>query len=98
MRFVQTISVRAGDGDALANLMTEWHSSQAGVAPGYLGSRLLADRDDPGRYLIVVDFSSAEEAARNNDRSETQEWGARLTDLVDGDPAFGNFDQAHSVG
>ena len=51
---------------------------------GYMGTRLYADREDPGRFLIVADFgvvdpdvSAAEEAARNNDRPETQERARR---------------------
>ena len=48
---------------------------------GYMGIRILADRETPGEYVIVADFgvvdpdvSAADEAARNNERPETQEW------------------------
>jgi hypothetical protein len=92
------MAVRAADGSALADLVSAWHEAEAGVAPGYLGSRLLADRDDPGRFLIVVDFSSPEEAASNNDRAETHEWAGRLLSLIDGDPEYGNFDEVVKVG
>lgn len=95
---MQTMAVRAADRGALADLMTTWHEAEAGRAPGYQGSRLLADRDDPGRYVIVVDFSSAEEAERNNDRQETQEWASNLAGLIDGEPEFGNFDEIGAVG
>ncbi len=98
MRFTQTITVRAADGGALSDLMSSWHQAEAGVAPGYLGSRLFADRDDPGRFVMVVEFSSAEEAASNDDRSETREWASRLQALVDGEPEFANFDLVQSVG
>ena len=98
MRFAQTMAVRAADRGALSDLMSSWHEAEAGVAPGYLGSRLFADRDDPGRFLMVVEFSSAEEAASNNDRSETREWASRLQALIDGEPEFGNFDLVHSLG
>lgn len=98
MRFTQTITVRAADAGALGELMAAWHEAEAGVAPGYLGGRLLADRDDPGRYLITVDFSSAEEAELNNDRAETAEWAAKLMKLVDGDIDWGNYDEVQSVG
>ena len=98
MRFVQTIAVNAADPEALAALMTEWHEAEHGTAPGYQGSRLLADRDHPGRYLMVIDFASAEEAERNNDRPETAQWGAKLTELISSEPLFGNYEEAHSVG
>jgi hypothetical protein len=66
------MTVRATNGQALGDLMAAWHEAEAGKAPGYLGSRLLADRDDPGRFLIVVDFSSFAEAELNNDRAESR--------------------------
>ena len=97
MRFTQTMTVRAADGGALGELMSAWHEAEAGVAPGYLGNRLLADRDDPGRFLLVVDFSSADEAGRNNDRAETREWAGRLLELIDGEPEYGNFDEVLRV-
>lgn len=97
MGFTQMMAVRAADGAALAALMSEWHAAEAGVAPGYQGSRLLADRDDPGRYMVVVYFSSFEEAEQNNDRPETQEWAGRLGALIDGEPEFANFDEVHQV-
>ncbi len=98
MRFVQTISVDASDEKALAALMTDWHTAEAGRAPGYQGSRLLADRDNRGRYMLIVEFSSAEEAERNNDRPETQQWGDKLSALIGADPAFGNFDEVQTLG
>jgi len=97
MRFTQTMAVRAADGKALGDLMEAWHEAEAGVAPGYLGNRLLADRDHPGRFLLVVDFSSAEEAQSNNNRPETREWAGKLMALVDGEPEFGNYDELHRV-
>lgn len=98
VRYVQTMSVQAGDPEALEQLLTTWHEAEAGIAPGYIGSRLLADRDHPGRYMILVDFSSAEEAEKNNDRPETQEWAAKLGALIESDAAFGNFDEVRAIG
>ncbi len=97
MRFVQTITVRTTDEKALAELMTDWHEAEAGRAPGYHGSRLLADRDNPGTYMVVVDFSSADEAQRNNDRPETQQWGEQLAALIESDPVFANFDEIQDL-
>jgi len=98
MGFTQTMTVRAADGKALTDLMSSWHSAEAGSAPGYIGSRLLADRDDPGRFMVVVDFSSFEEAEANNARAETQEWAGRLQAASQGEPEFGNWDAIHTVG
>lgn len=98
MSFTQTITVRAPDADGLAELMRRWHDEQAGVAPGYRGARLLADRDEPGRYVIEVDFTSLEEAQANNDREATRTWAGRLEELVEDAPAYGNFDVAFTTG
>ncbi len=98
MRFVQTMAIEVDDRNALEAMMTEWHETEFGVAPGYLSSRLLADRDHEGRYLLVVEFSSAEAAEQNNDRPETQQWAERMNALLGGEPEFGNYDEAHTVG
>jgi hypothetical protein len=65
-----------------------------------MGTRLLADREHPGQYLIIADFgvvdpdvSAADEASRNNERPETQAWAARLLELVDGTPVYANYDE-----
>jgi hypothetical protein len=64
-----------------------------------MGLRLLADRERPGEYLIIADFgvvdpdvSAADEAARNNERPETQATAARLRALLDDDPEFRHYD------
>ena len=91
MSFTQTIEVTAADEQALSDHMAAWHGEQHGIAPGYVGARILADEAAPGRYLIAVDFSSAEEAARNNDRPETAAWASKLDELTTGAPTFRNF-------
>jgi len=98
MRFIQVMVIRTDDPDAVKAMMGDWHRAEAGVAPGYQGSTLLADRDNPGRYSIRVEFSSFEEAEQNNDRPETQAWATRLGALIDGEPEFGNFDELQTVG
>ena len=86
MRFAQGIRVRCDDPDALVQLLAEWDRGQATTdVMGYIGTRLLADRDDPGCYLILADFAEvdgdltpAEEAERNNQREETERWAQQL--------------------
>ena len=98
MQFVQTIHVKTDDVSALEDLAAGWHETQSGLAPGYQGSRILADRDRPGEYLMVVDFTSAEEAAKNNDREATAEWASKLAVLATEEAEFANYDQVFSVG
>lgn len=86
MSFIQTIRVQATDEAALRDLLTTWHAEQHGVAPGHQRARLLADPAQPGHYLLAVDFSSSEDAQRNNTRPETATWAEQLRALVDAEP------------
>lgn len=90
MSFVQSIAIETDDIQPVHDLVSQWHSEQAGIAPGYQRARILADQDRPGRYVIEVDFSSQEEAEKNNERPETAAWAEKLEGLVNGTPAFTN--------
>jgi hypothetical protein len=106
LNYTQTISVRCDDPDALARLLADWDRDQAASdIMGYIGSHLLADRESPGSYLIVAEFgvvdpevSAAEEAARNNDRPETQEWARRLLEVIEGEPVYRHYDELYRTG
>jgi hypothetical protein len=87
MAFTQIITVKGAEDQALHDHLAKWDTDQAGVAPGYLGSRVLAD-DATGEHIIAVDFSSEEEARRNNDRPETAAWASTLHDLIEGEPEY----------
>lgn len=91
MTFTQTMEVQANDERALHEHVAAWHAEQAGIAPGYQRARVLADTKQSGRYLIEVDFTSPEEAARNNERPETAGWAAKLGELVSGTPEYRDF-------
>ena len=98
MAFTQTMIVRASSPDTLGALLDGWHRDQAGVAPGYQGARVLADRSEPGRFVIEVDFSSEEEARRNSDRPETQAWAGKLREAAEGEPDYHDYDVAYTTG
>lgn len=91
MAFTQIITVQGADEQALHDLVASWDADQAGVAPGYQGARVLAD--DEGRHLVEVDFTSQEQARRNDGRPETQQWADQLRDLVDSEPAYQDLRQ-----
>ena len=101
--FSQTIAVRCADPATLVEMLAQWDLNQATTdIMGYMGTRLLADRENPGRYLIIADFgvidpdvSAADEATRNNERPETQAWAARLLEVVDGEPEYHHYDQLY---
>ncbi len=99
--FSQTIAVHCDDPAPIIELLEQWDLDQASTdIMGYMGTRLLGDRENPGQYLIVADFgvvdpdvSAADEANRNNERPETQAWAARLLELVDDEPHYRHYDE-----
>jgi hypothetical protein len=106
MRFQQGIRVTCGDPDALVQLLVEWDAGQAtSDVMGYIGTRLLADRDEPGTYVILAEFAEvdgdltpAEEAERNNRREETERWAQKLRSLIGGEPVWTHYDELYRTG
>ena len=104
--FTQTMTVRTDDPDALIELARQWDVNQAAAdIMGYMGTRILADRDEPGVYVIEADFgvidpevSALEEAERNNDRAETQQWAEYLQALAEGPPVYRHYDELYRTG
>ncbi len=103
VNFTQIISVRCDDPAPLVALLEQWDIDQASSdIMGYMGVRVLTDREDPDQYLIVADFgvvdpavSAADEADRNNQRPETQATAARLQALVTGEPEYRHYDELY---
>ncbi|HKA93323.1 MAG TPA: hypothetical protein VKE97_05935 [Acidimicrobiia bacterium] len=106
MNFTQIISVRSDDPDTIVQMAADWDRAQAETdVMGYIGAHVLADRDDPGHYLIIAEFaavepgvSAAEEAVRNNERTETQAWAEKLGAVVQEEPAYSHFDELYRTG
>jgi hypothetical protein len=106
VNFTQTISIRSQHPEALIDLAARWDENQAASdILGYIGSRVLADRENPGQYLIVADFGivdpdvpAAEEAMRNNDRPETQLWAQMLREVIEDEPVYRNYDEVYRTG
>ena len=106
MNFSQTISIRSDHPEAIVQLLAEWDLLQADSdVMGYIGTHILSDREDPGHYMIIAEFAAvdidvpaADEAARNNERPETQEWARRLRELIDGEPMYGHWDELYRTG
>jgi hypothetical protein len=106
VNFTQTISVRSDDPDGLVQLLVNWDREQADTdIMGYLGTHVLADRDNQGHYLIIAEFavvepdvSAAEEAARNNERPETKAWARKLLEVIEGEPVYHHYDELYRTG
>lgn len=106
LNFTQIMEVRSEKPEAIVELAAEWDQNQSTMdVMGYIGSFVLADRNDPGRYLIVAEFgvvdpdvSAADEAMKNNDRPETQEWARRLGEVTEGETQFSDYDEIYRTG
>jgi hypothetical protein len=98
--FSQMITVRCDDPQKIIDLVADWDLDQStNDITGYMGTRVMIDRDHLGQYVIIADFgvvdpdvSAVDEAARNNERPETQDWAARLREAIEGDPEYRHFD------
>ena len=96
--WTRSIEIETPDVARVNDLIKRWHHEQGGVAPGYRATRVLADKDRPDTYVIEVEFSSEEEAARNNERAETNEWTASLREILNRDPRYINLTESYSTG
>jgi hypothetical protein len=103
LNFCQTMTVYCDDPAPIIDLLEEWDRNQAAAdIMGYMGIRVLADREERGRYVIIADFgvvdpdvSAADEAMRNNERPETQVTAARMAELIDGAVEYHHYDELY---
>ena len=101
--FTQTISIHCDDPAPIIALLEQWDVDQASAdIMGYMGIRLLADREEPGHYLVIADFGvvdpdvpAADEAARNNERPETQATAAKMLEHAIGEPVYHDYDELY---
>jgi hypothetical protein len=101
--FSQMITVHCDNPERLLEMLAEWDHNQANSdIMGYMGQRVLADREHLGRYVIIADFgvidpnvSAADEAARNNVRPETRSFAERFREVIAGEPEWHHFDEIY---
>ena len=105
-RFIQGIRFKCANPQALVDLLKQYDSNQASMeVMGFIGSRLLCDREHPGNYLIIAEFAevdgertAAEEAMHNSARNETTGWYDKLLAAIDGEPEFFDYDEIYWTG
>jgi len=91
MAFVQTIAFSTSKMDEMMKLMSDW-SDEGSDSPGFRNSRVVKDRDNEDRYLVIVEFDSYEVAMQNSARPETDAFSKRMAELTDAPAVFGNYD------
>ncbi len=97
MAFTQIMEIQTDDIESLQKHVSEWHDDQHGVAPGYERTRILADGDRARTYLIEVEFGTEEEAKRNNEHPETNEWAPKTRALLGAEPSYRNPTEVYTT-
>ncbi|HEX6517460.1 MAG TPA: hypothetical protein VF049_17985 [Nocardioidaceae bacterium] len=88
--FVQIIEYSTSRFDEIETLTEEWRRRHP--ERGYDWLVACADRDKPGSYVTIVQFSSYEDAMRNSEDPLTTEFAEKMAKLTDQPPVFRNLD------
>jgi hypothetical protein len=60
--------------------------------PGFVGLKVLKDRDRENSFLVIAEFESYDLAMQNSARPEVDAFNKEMMALADGPPTFGNYD------
>jgi quinol monooxygenase YgiN len=90
MGFVQIIEVKTSNIDQIQKLDKEWQAATEGKRTA-TRALVTQDRDNPGTYLIIVEFPSYEAAQANNDLPETASFAGQIAGLAESQ-SFRNLD------
>jgi hypothetical protein len=98
--FVQIVEYRTSKPDEVRALGEGYRKEReaaddGSAAPGR--GMACADRDNEGRYFMIVEFASAEAAMENSQRADTSEFAAKMMELCDGPPTFYNLDLLDTI-
>lgn len=90
MSFIQVIEFRTSKVDEVRAAGDEYAKATEGR--NKVRRQLVAeDRDNPGRYFLVVAFDSYEDAMQNSAMPETDAVAKKMAALTDGAPIFYNL-------
>ncbi|MBN0044014.1 hypothetical protein JS756_07800 [Streptomyces actuosus] len=92
VRFAQIIEFETDRIDEIRRLAEEADERFAGREHGPVRRLVLQDRNQPHRYLVVIEFDSHEDAVRNNDDPDTGKLAEQMAALCTRPPAFTDCD------
>jgi len=95
MAFIQVIEFSTQKPDEVRALVDEIRTTTADRGT-VVRADVCTDRDQPGRFVNIVQFESYETAMENSDLPETQDFARRMAELCDGPPRFLNLDVVDS--
>ena len=93
MKFVQLVEFSTSRIDEMRQLSQEVPRPANGSVRGMV----CADKDNAGRYLVVAEFPSYEEAMANSERPEVGEFAKRMAELCDEPPSYRNLDVLEEI-
>jgi hypothetical protein len=96
MGFIQIIEYETDRPDEIMALGQANLDAQEGTPP-FTRLTVTQDRDNPNRYLTIVEFASYEAAMANSDDPATSEFAARMSELCTSGPDYHNLDVRLSV-
>jgi hypothetical protein len=90
MAFVQIIDFRTSKLAEVQEVGKQWEKATEGKRK--TGRSILCeDRDNPGRYLLIVFFESYEAAMENSAMPETDALSRKMMGFAEGPPSFYNL-------
>ena len=96
MSFIQIIEYETDRPDEMMALGNE-NMQRAGDAPPFTRLAVTQDRDNPNRYLTIVEFPSYEAAMANSEDAGTADFATRMAALCTSGPRFHNLDVRMSM-
>ena len=90
-KFVQIVEFDSDKIDEHIKIDEAWADAAEGQSFAN-HSMVCADRDNPGRYFVIIEFPSYEDAQKNNELPVTKEFSERHAQVDSGTPRFVNLD------
>lgn len=92
MKFVQIVDFETQRIEEMRQLVEDADKRRAGRGGGPTHRLVLKDRNQPGRYLVVIEFDSHEDAMRNSEDPETTGFAEQMAALCTRPPSFTDCD------
>jgi quinol monooxygenase YgiN len=97
MSFIQIIEYETDRADEMEALMDQRRAEAGDAPPPFTRLAVTQDRENPRRYLSILEFSSYEEAMANSGEPETHEFAQKMAALTTSGPRFWNLDVIRTV-
>lgn len=92
MSFIQIVEYETDRADEIAAVMNETAPPSADQAPGFRRMAVTQDRDNPKRFMVILEFDSYEAAMENSNKPETDAMASQLGEMVTKGPIYHNLD------